>query len=99
MHNMALAKSKDYLRVVLTDEEDIPDAVAKIRGVFPNIMRLDYDNSRTRSAAVFCAAADAENKSPAEIFGELYEMQMGAEMTDEQRKIVDDMISEIWEGE
>ena len=96
---MAYDKSEDYLRVVLTDEEDIPDAVAKIRGVFPNIMRLDYDNSRTRSAAVFCAAVDAENKSPAELFGELYEMQMGAEMTDEQRKIVDDMISEIWEGE
>ena len=96
---MAYDKSEDYLRVVLTDEEDIPDAVAKIRGVFPNIMRLDYDNSRTRSAAVFCAAVDAENKSPAELFGELYEMQMGAEMTDEQRKIIDDMICEIWEGE
>ena len=96
---MAYDKSEDYLRIILTDEGDIPDAVAKIRGVFPNIMRLDYDNSRTRSAAVFCAAADADNKSPAELFGELYEMQMGAEMTDEQRKIVDDMISEIWEGE
>ncbi len=92
-------KSDDYMRVILTDEEDIPDAVAKLRAVFPNIMRLDYDNSRTRSAAVFCASADADNKSPAELFGELYETQMGCEMTDEQRKIINDMIEEIWEGE
>ena len=39
----------DYIHIVLTDEEDIPEAMGKLRTVYPNIMSLEYDNSRTRS--------------------------------------------------
>lgn len=40
----------DYLHITLTDEEDILDAIGKLRSIYPNVMKLDYDNKRTRRA-------------------------------------------------
>ncbi len=96
---MLSEQSDDYVRIILTDEEDVPDAVAKLRLIFGNIMRLDYDNTRTRAAGGIVGTADVDKKTPLELFCELYEMQMGTEMTDEQTEIIDSMIKDIWEGE
>ena len=30
---------EDYLLVTLTDEEDVPDGMAKLRTIYPNLMR------------------------------------------------------------
>ena len=40
--------TKDYLQVVLTDEEDVLDGLQKLRVIYPNLMQLVYDNRRTR---------------------------------------------------
>ena len=37
----------DYLQITLTDEEDVPGALQKLRTVYSNLMRLEYDNART----------------------------------------------------
>ena len=89
----------DYLRVILTDEEEIPDAIAKLRSIYSNIMRLDYDNRRTQTVSSIDSADGVEKKSPQELFDELYELQMGAKMNQAQSKIVSEMIENIWEGE
>ena len=31
----------DYLQITLTDEEDVPGALQKLRTVYPNLMRLE----------------------------------------------------------
>lgn len=46
--------------VTLTDEEDVPDGMAKLRTIYPNLMRLEYDNKRTRSNAEVTAAERIE---------------------------------------
>ena len=89
----------DYLRVILTDEEEIPDAISLMRTIYPNIMRLDYDNRRTRTTSVIDGSDKVEEKSPQELFDELYELQMGAKMSEGQLKIVSEMVEGIWEGE
>ena len=89
----------DYLRVILTDEEEIPDAIALMRNIYPNIMRLDYDNRRTRTISVIDGADKIEDKSPQKLFDELYELQMGTKMSESQLKIVSEMVEGIWEGE
>ena len=50
----------DYLHITLTDEEDILDAIGKLRSIYPNVMKLDYDNKRTREGRVVEAAANAD---------------------------------------
>ena len=78
----------DYLMVTLTDEEDVPDGMAKLRTIYPNLMRLEYDNKRTRSNAEVTAAERIEEKSELELFQEFYELQNNQSMTEQQKAFV-----------
>lgn len=89
----------DYLHITLTDEEDIPDAIGKLRTIYPNIMKLSYDNLRTRAAVTVRGTAEVEEKSPMELLREFYELQNNQPMTDEQEEIARGMMEEIWEDE
>ena len=89
----------DYMHITLTDEEDIPDAVAKLKVIYTNLMKLDYDNRRTRTQASAEGPADVEHKSPLELFEDLYVMQNGTELSEEQKTFLQGMIETIWEDE
>ena len=97
--NYAGTATEDYLHITLTDEEDVPDAVGKLRAVYPNLMKLDYDNTRTRTTGEILGAEQVERKSPLELFAELYEKQNNRPMGDEQRSFAQELIEKIWEGE
>lgn len=90
---------EDYTHITLTDEEDIPDAVAKLRAVYHNLMKLDYDNTRTRHSAAISGAENVETRSPMALFAEFYELQNGLPMSAEQTELVASLIEKIWEGE
>ncbi len=92
-----LNTDKDYFHITLTNEEDVADALSKLRTVYKNIMKLDYDNKRTRAVTTVGATA-SRNKSPLELFDELYEMQNGTKPSDEQEAVLSSLIKEIWEG-
>ena len=80
------ASLEDYVHAILTDEEDVPDAVSRLRAVYPNLMKLDYDNTRTRyTDTPMGGAEDTEKKTEIQLFEELYEKQNGQPMSDEQR--------------
>ena len=88
----------DYLRITLTDEEDIPNAVNNLRTVYPYIMRLDYDNRRTRTESHVDGAEQVERKRPLTLFEEFYESQNGQPMSEEQRSFAKQLMERIWEG-
>lgn len=88
----------DYLRITLTDEEDIPNAVNNLRTVYPYIMRLDYDNRRTRTESHIDGAEQVERKRPLTLFEEFYESQNGQPMSEEQRSFAKQLMERIWEG-
>ena len=90
----------DYLHITLTDEEEILDAIGKLRSVYPNIMKLDYDNMRTRKMQSVSGPGDEgrTDKSPAGFFEELYELQNNQEMGAEQKEYLQRLIEDIWEG-
>ncbi len=87
----------DYLHITLTDEQDVADAMARLRTIYPNLMRLDYDNARTRENREFNAADHAAQLSPLEHFAAFYEAQNNQPMTDRQRAFCQQLIDEIWE--
>ena len=82
----------DYFHITLTDEEDVIDAVAKLRVVYPNIMKLDYDNQRTRTNAEITLDEKIEELSPLELFAEFYEMQNNRNLSDEQTQFLQELI-------
>lgn len=95
--NYADTNTEDYIHAILTDEEDVPDALAKLRAIYPNIMRLSYDNRRTQESREVQAMEKVEEKSPLELFEEFYEVQNNDKMSTQQVEFVEKMIEKIWE--
>ncbi|MGN0508722.1 MAG: exonuclease SbcCD subunit D [Ruminococcus sp.] len=89
----------DYMHITLTDEEDIPDGVGKLRTIYHNLMKLDYDNMRTRLNSQITGAQNIEEKSPLELFEDFYEMQNNQPMSEEQRDYISSLIESVWEEE
>lgn len=87
----------DYLHVVLTDEDDVPQALGKMRSVYPNIMKLDYDNTRTRNSSQFMMLEDMERKSELQLFRDFFEAQNGKAMSAEQDQYVSDLFEKLRE--
>ena len=87
----------DYLHITLTDEEDILDAINRLRVIYPNIMKMDYDNTRTRNKQCVGEIEQVEKKTPSELFGELYLLQNNQEMSEEQNVFLKNLIEKIWE--
>ena len=88
----------DYLHIILTDEEDVPEAMGRLRMVYTNLMKLTYDNTRTRINQIVGSAEDIKRKSPLHLFEELYEIQNNRPMSDEQRSFASELIESIREG-
>ena len=88
----------DYIHVTLTDEFNVVDAIQKLRVIYKNIMKLEYDNMRTReSRKINLDDMVIENKNPLEIFSEFYKLQNNKEMDDEQKEIIKKIMEEVWE--
>ncbi len=89
----------DYMHITLTDEQDIPDAINRLRIIYKNLMKLDYDNSRTRENQNISSIEAIEKKTPLELFSELYEKQNNEKMSKDQIELVSSIIEKIWEDE
>lgn len=88
---------RDYLHIILTDEEDIPNGLGRLRVIYPNIMRLTYDNARTRHTAL-PDAPESTAADPLTLFAQLYEKQNNTPLSDIQREYLEKILEEITEG-
>ena len=88
-----------YMHVVLTDEEDAPGALARLRAVYPNLLRVSRDNRVARSLGQLPAMEEAAAQSPLELFAAFYERRNGAPLSGAQKDILQKLIANIWEGE
>ena len=88
---------EDYIQVTLTDEDDVPDGLQKLRVIYPNIMQLLYDNQRTKTTQEVDAAQAVEKKTEMELFYEFYELQNNQPMTQQQKDFAEQLIREIKE--
>ncbi|MBR3276760.1 MAG: exonuclease SbcCD subunit D [Eubacterium sp.] len=92
--------TEDYVHVILTDEEDIPDAAAKLSVIYHGFMKLDYDNKRTRQGDFdFAQQTDLSEKTPFDLFADLYEKQNSGPMDKEQAEMISSMIEKCKEAE
>ncbi len=90
---------EDYCEITLTDENDVRNALTRLRVCYPNLMILRYDNTRTRTQWAADGAQDVENRTQLELFEELYTEQNGQPFSDDQREYVRSLIAQIWETE
>ena len=90
---------ESYLHITLTDEEDVPDAVSRLQVIYPHIMKLDYDNARTRNSPGTDTAGETENKTPMELFEEFYQRRNFQPMSEEQKKFASELMKKVMEEE
>ena len=89
--------AEDYYRIILTDEQDVDQALARLRKYFyKNLMDLEYDNTRTRTQSDIDAGEEALEKEPIEVLQELFLKQNGTAMNDFQTQTAARRIEEIW---
>ena len=95
--NYAGTATDDFLHIILTNEDDVPDAMRKLKTVYPNILRLDYDNARTKSGGAVEVVPEAETKTPMELVSEFYTMQNGQPMNEAQSEYIQRLAETVWE--
>lgn len=79
---------EDFIYATLTDEDIINDAMGIFQQVYPNTVRIDYDNSHTREIEQVDISRIAENKSFPELIGDFYRLMYGCEITEEEMDVM-----------
>ena len=87
----------DYMSIILTDEEEVYNALSNLRVVYKNLMKIEYDNKRTRQNNAVVEAVDVEKESPLKLFSDFYELQNKKALSDEQTEFMQNLIEKIWE--
>ena len=86
--------SDDYMFITLLDE-DVVDAIGKLRAKFPNLMTLDFDNKRTESTQELGLVDNLEDQNPLELFKQFYKLQNNNEVSHEQEEILEKVLERI----
>ncbi len=87
-------KRDDYFHVILKDELDIPDALRKLKVIYPNILKLEYCNKRTATRRT-CIRPDQVKKNVLDYVKGLYEQQNNSQIDDMQLEL----IQHLWEDD
>ena len=81
----------DYIRVLLTDPEDVPDAAAKLSVLYPRLLAVSYENRAEGHAGGMEDQTHAEggrSLSPVEVFAAFFEKQNGRALTETERDYI-----------
>lgn len=95
----ASGRTEDYVQITLTDEDDIPNAMARLQAIYKNALELKYDNTRTRANSTVLGAEDMEKKTPFELFSDFFKDRNNAEMSEIQQTYIKNLIEKIEEEE
>ena len=98
LKNYANTATDDYLKVILTDEEEIINAMAKLRTIYPNIMELSYANKNNKQKeASYNISQQMISRSPLELFNDLYQKQNNQPLSPQQEQYLAQVIAKLWE--
>lgn len=86
---------EDFIDVILTDENEVLDAISTLRTVYPNVLKLTYDN-KTTQALDTVEKITVDKKDPLEIFEAFFKSRRGTDMDDEQKEYIHSLIEKIW---
>lgn len=81
---VALADREDYLSVILTDKEELLDAMGTLKTVYPNVMKLALKKNLVGKEMSWETVKQVQEKSLPELFREFY-MAVRGEEPDEER--------------
>ena len=87
---------EDFIDVILTNENEVMDAMATLRTVYPNVLKITYDNKASRAAENIERLGTVDKKNPLEIFEAFYKSRIGEDMDDQKKEYIHSLIEKIW---
>ncbi len=87
---------EDFIDITLTDENEVMDAISTLRSVYPNVLKISYENMATRAAEEIEKLGKLDKQNPQEIFGAFFKSRRGREMTAEEKEYMNSLIEKIW---
>lgn len=87
---------EDFIDIILTDENEVLDAISTLRSVYPNVLKITYDNNATRAAENIENFESVNEKNPLEMFEAFYKSRRGVEIDDVQKEYIQSLIEKIW---
>ena len=84
----SITAPQDFIYATLTDEEIVSDAMGIFQQVYPNTVKIDYDNSHTREVEQIDISKIAENRSFAELISDFYRQMYGCEISEEEMDVM-----------
>lgn len=95
--NYINTNTDDYIKIVLKDDNEVIDAIGKLRSIYPNIMSIDYDNLRAKTNYEAFSGNVDTSKSPTALFCELFELQNNMPVSSEQLKEINRVFESVEE--
>ena len=87
---------EDFIDITLTDENEVMDAIPTLRSVYPNVLKISYENMATRAAEEIEKLGKLDKQNPQEIFEKFFNSRRGREMTAEEKEYMNSLIEKIW---
>ena len=88
LHKENIQAPEDFIYATLTDEEIISDAMGIFQQVYPNTVRIDYDNSHTREVEQVDISKIAENRSFSDLIRDFYRQIYHTEISEEEMEVM-----------
>ena len=95
--NYSKTNREDYIRAIITNEEQVYDAIGQLRKIYPNVLRLDIENSKAKidSEAKLSDLDNIKKKDEVELFNEFYKYQNNQDLNEVQLEIIKNVIKEV----
>ena len=89
---------EDYLRVILTDDGELLEPMAKLRQVYPNVMLLELERRFSEFKGSQLSASARQTKSTEELFADFYEHHRGESLHEAGKQVIEQTIK-VMKGE
>ncbi|MGN0308251.1 MAG: exonuclease SbcCD subunit D [Lachnospiraceae bacterium] len=90
---------EDYVQITLLDEEDVPDAFNRLAILYPGLLQLSYDNTRTRENREIQVRREHAAWSPEKLFAGFYEEMNNQPLNEKQQLYLREKMEKIWKGD
>ena len=92
-----IGNEEDYMHVILTDEEQILDAIGKVRTVYPNVMQISFKNRRhmAQYETIQMKEDQISDQSPMELFEQFYKMQNHIDLDEKRAQMAASIFEEV----
>ncbi len=84
----------DFIYVTLTEEDLVNDAMGIFQQQYPNTIKIDYDNARTRALEQVEVSKAVEEKTFPELISDFYRFVYGMEIGDEEMRVMQEVARE-----